>query len=332
MGILSGSEIRRRLAIKGAQSIVVSPLLEPDEQVRKYQASLDVRLGFNFALALPSTYGAIDEFEARSRNEIRTTISLRYKSEYIPFGGKMVIHPHQFILASSLEYIRLPSDIMARISGRSTWGRLGLSVATATSVHPLFAGTLKLELRNLGEAPLVLRPGQSIGQLFFETIESPHISKNEQNQYSGSIDLLPRNMSSIATYKRIRGFIERHLVRDVMHSQNAIPIVSIGTSISDAIIIMTRKCLGCVIVTTPDGQLAGIITDGDLRRKIMSEPLNGVVEKVMTSEPKTIGPNQSIDEAFDIMQSFHISVLIVVDRTYPVGVIHLHDLALEGRS
>lgn len=208
MGTLSGNEIRRRLAARGDRRLVVSPLLIPDEQIRKDQCSVDIRLGFSFALITPSTHGAIDEFGAASQEELRALIAQHYKTEYVPFGGKLVIHPHQFVLASSLEYIRLPYDLMGQVVGRSTWGRLGLIVATAIGIHPYFAGTLTLELRNLGETPLVLYPGQSIAQIFLNTIDNAYRGAEGVGQYSGSIDLLPRNMSSPATHNRIQKYID----------------------------------------------------------------------------------------------------------------------------
>jgi len=206
MAILSGLEIRKRLGAKDEERLVISPLLELDEQIRKDQASIDIRLGFTFALVTPSSHGAIDEFGGKSQTAVREEIAGHYHVEYVPFGGRIVIHPHQFILASSLEYIRLPFDISGQVVGRSTWGRLGLIAATAIGVQPYFAGTLTLELRNLGETPLVLYPGQSIAQLFLSLVKNPYLSEGV-GQYSGSIDLFPRNMSSKVTYDRLKEYI-----------------------------------------------------------------------------------------------------------------------------
>src|SRR5262249_3057734 len=160
-------EIRERLGReKPHERLVVSPILDPAEQLRDDQASLDVRLGFQFALMIPSLVDAVDEFEDQ-----KTSLSSLYTRQYVPFGQRIIIHPHQFILAATLEYIRLPMDVMAYVIGRSTWGRLGLIVATAVGIQPGFAGTLTLELRNLGEAPLSLFPGQIIAQLFFHKLD-----------------------------------------------------------------------------------------------------------------------------------------------------------------
>ncbi|MGJ4890272.1 dCTP deaminase [Bradyrhizobium sp. HKCCYLRH3099] len=326
MGVLSGYELRRRLALKGEDSLVVSPLLDVDEQVKKDQASIDIRLGFSFALVVPSAYGAIDEFQSASRDQIRANIAAHYETEYVPFGGKLVIHPHQFILASSLEYLRLPADITAQVIGRSTWGRLGLIVATAIGVHPNFAGTLTLELRNLGETPLVMYPGQSIAQIFFHTVETPSEIGDGVGQYSGSVDLLPRHMSSRKTYRRIRHYIESRYVRDVMHRGQAVPRVLSGTSIGDALNEMTIKQFDAVFVVSSQNRLVGVLTDSDLRGHMEADLISRPVEHVMARTPKGIEPNQLISEARELHWKYNTSLLPVVEKGRLIGVVRLRDI------
>ncbi len=204
MGALSGQEIRNRLAEEEADDrLVVRPLLDPSEQLRNDQASIDVRLGFEFALIAPSLHASVDEFERVNGAPDPTILSKLYTKQYVPFGQRIVIHPHQFILAATFEYIRLPKDLMAYVIGRSTWGRLGLIVATAVGIQPGFAGTLTLELRNLGETPLSLYPGQVIAQLFFHTVEGVGDMARGLGQYSGAVDLLPKRISTERTHKKI---------------------------------------------------------------------------------------------------------------------------------
>jgi dCTP deaminase len=200
MPALNGSEIRERLARKGPdERLVVSPILGLKDQLRNDQASIDVRLGFQFALMAPSLIDAVDEFEGGRP----FSLSALYTRQYVPFGGRIIIHPHQFILAATLEYIRLPMDLMAYVIGRSTWGRLGLIVATAVGIQPGFAGTLTLELRNLGEAPLSLYPGQIVAQLFFHQVNQQKKTGKGLGQYSGAVDILPRQMSPVATRRTL---------------------------------------------------------------------------------------------------------------------------------
>jgi dCTP deaminase len=204
MTVLSGAELRRRLSSNDTTDrLVVSPLLDVEEQVKPDQASIDVRLGFEFAFVTPSSFGVVDELTNENVGSRVVAFSKLYEREYLPFGCGLAIHPHQFLLATTLEYIRLPRDLMAYVVGRSTWGRLGLIVATAIGVHPRFAGTLTLELRNLGEAPLMLYPGQTIAQLFFHTVEIGKEQPADTGQYIGAVDLIPKALSSESTFKKL---------------------------------------------------------------------------------------------------------------------------------
>ena len=208
MTALLGSDIRQRLQENDLDKrLVIAPLLEPAEQLRDDQCSIDVRLGFEFCLVSASSYGMIDEFDPETGSE--SILKTLYGKQYIPLGQGIVIHPHQFILATTLEYIRLPHDLMSYVVGRSTWGRLGLIVATAIGIHPLFAGSLTLELRNLGETPLKLYPGEAIAQLFFHSTQK---EKREGvvtdhavglSQYSGTVDMVPRRISSGVTHNKL---------------------------------------------------------------------------------------------------------------------------------
>lgn len=211
MSALSGKQIRDRLNLGDLKRrLVVSPLLEPDEQLRSAQASIDVRLGFEFALVAPSSYGAIDEFDRGQDNKIQDlNLTPLYTKKYVPFGGVIVIHPHQLILSITLEYLRLPYDLMAYVVGRSTWGRLGLIVATAMGIHPGFAGPLTLELRNLGETPLRLYPGQPIAQLFLHPVQAPDDPVDEVGQYSGVTDVVPKKISPNKTRDKIDALNQR---------------------------------------------------------------------------------------------------------------------------
>lgn len=209
MSSLSTDAIRNRLRTDDLQKLlVVRPLLDLDGQAKLGQAAVDLRLGFEFCLVAASASGAIDEF-----GEVQSEpLSALYRREYVPFGAKIIIHPHQFVLAQSLEYIRLPRDLMAYVVGRSTWGRLGLIIATAIGVHPGFAGNITFELRNLGETPLALYPGQTVAQLFFHDVVNcdgaPHTDVASGAQYAGTTDMVPRGLSSETTHKTISGLIE----------------------------------------------------------------------------------------------------------------------------
>lgn len=211
MSVLGGVDLRKRLEAKAddPKRLVVSPILEPDEQLKADSASIDVRLGFEFALISPSLIAAIGEFDLAKDVPRHVALSQLFKKQYVSFGSDIVIHPHQFILAATLEYLRLPRDLMAYVVGRSTWGRLGLTVATAIGIHPSFAGVLTLELRNLGETPLRLYPGDLIAQLFFHTAAGDVVPEDTaKGQYIGAVDLLPRSLSPPRTHKKLEALLK----------------------------------------------------------------------------------------------------------------------------
>jgi arabinose-5-phosphate isomerase len=99
---------------------------------------------------------------------------------------------------------------------------------------------------------------------------------------------------------------------------------------SAAIVEMSAKGFGCVAVTDTAGKLAGVITDGDLRRHMRDDLLQATVDEVMTASPKTVRPNQLASEALALLNASKITALIVVDKERPVGIVHFHDLLRAG--
>ncbi|MBV9238350.1 MAG: KpsF/GutQ family sugar-phosphate isomerase [Xanthobacteraceae bacterium] len=118
-------------------------------------------------------------------------------------------------------------------------------------------------------------------------------------------------------------------VREIMHSRDKMPLASLGNRMSDALVEMTAKGFGCVGITQ-EQQLVGIITDGDLRRKMQPNLLDMPVEAVMTKRPKTIRPDQLTSEALEILNSSKITALFVVEAGVPIGIVHMHDLLRAG--
>jgi arabinose-5-phosphate isomerase len=118
--------------------------------------------------------------------------------------------------------------------------------------------------------------------------------------------------------------------RDLMHSGSSLPLAPLGSRMSDAIVQMSTKGFGCIGITDPSGQLAGIITDGDLRRHMRPNLLEARVDDVMTKNPKTIRPDQLASEALELLNSLKITALMVVEAGKPVGIIHIHDLLRAG--
>jgi arabinose-5-phosphate isomerase len=119
-------------------------------------------------------------------------------------------------------------------------------------------------------------------------------------------------------------------VRDIMRSGDAMPIVPLGTRMAEALVEMTAKSLGCVIITSPDGRLMGIVTDGDLRRHMRPDLPQLRVDEIMTRTPMTVAPDLLASEALEILNSSKRTQLIVVEADKPVGVVHVHDLLRAG--
>jgi len=119
-------------------------------------------------------------------------------------------------------------------------------------------------------------------------------------------------------------------VRDVMHPGAAVPVIGQDALMSAAIVEMSAKGFGCVAVTDSAGRLAGVITDGDLRRHMRDDLLQAPVREVMTASPKTVRPEQLASEALEIINASKITALIVVESDRPVGILHFHDLLRAG--
>ncbi len=168
-GALSSMELWRRLQSTDPESkLIVSPLLYPPKGV-----GLDLRLGYRFILFRRSQEVAFDPLDldyGPRRVQVFRELS---RSETI------VLHPHEMVLAATLEFLVLPPDVTAQVVTRSSYGRLGLLSATAVQVHPNFHGCLTLELVNLSNLPLVLTPGERVAQLVASST-SPVASAEEK--------------------------------------------------------------------------------------------------------------------------------------------------------
>jgi len=121
----------------------------------------------------------------------------------------------------------------------------------------------------------------------------------------------------------------RRKVKELMRTGDRVPLVRLGTSLREALRIITDKTLGATLVVDDESRLVGIVTDGDLRRCLIQhdEVHELPVEKIMTSSPRTITEDQSTAEAIGIMELYSITLLAIVDQQNMVrGVVHLHDL------
>jgi arabinose-5-phosphate isomerase len=123
-------------------------------------------------------------------------------------------------------------------------------------------------------------------------------------------------------------------VADVMHTGERLPRVGTGATLKEAILEMSRKGLGMTAIVDADGRVAGLFTDGDLRRTLeRHEDIRGLkVADVMTRHPRSIGPSRLAAEAAQVMQAHHVSgrLLVVDDDGILVGALHVDDLLRAG--
>jgi arabinose-5-phosphate isomerase len=121
-------------------------------------------------------------------------------------------------------------------------------------------------------------------------------------------------------------------VRDIMHTGDAIPTKPLGAKMSDALVEMSTKGFGCVCIVDHAGEIAGIITDGDLRRHMRPDLMTADVDDVMTKNPRTIPPGMLATEMLETINSSKpaVTVLIVAEGKKPVGIVHVHDVLRAG--
>lgn len=122
------------------------------------------------------------------------------------------------------------------------------------------------------------------------------------------------------------------MAADVMRSGDEMPLVDLDSPMTETIIEMTAKRFGCVGVLSPAGRLAGIITDGDLRRHMENDILAMTAAEVMTPDPKAVSENILTAQVLAMMNENQITNCFVVADGTPVGIIHIHDVLRKGLS
>ena len=189
MAMQSGGVLRQRLFEsydKPARRLFVTPLLDPEKQVKEGEASIDLRLGVRFTVRRRGKLSEIDTNDP----QVDVRFASAQHTYYVPIGSSFVLHPDYFVLAETLEYLRLPEDLAGYVVTRSSWGRHGLVIATAIGVHPGYCGVLTLELRNLADVPLRLYPGRRILQFFLhDVIRLPGEKRKSPSTYEGGTRL-----------------------------------------------------------------------------------------------------------------------------------------------
>ena len=166
MSVLGKEQLKQRIEKKSySEKLLVTPLLD-EKQIGP--ASIDIRLGSSIIVprrTFTSKHDVTDPAAARLvEKRLYDRVRLKPRAEFI-------LHPNQLILAVTFEYLSVPVDLCCQVASRSSWGRLGLIVATASMVQPGFKGCLTLELVNVSDSPIALYPGLLIGQLIFFDVD-----------------------------------------------------------------------------------------------------------------------------------------------------------------
>lgn len=151
-----------------------------------------------------------------------------------------------------------------------------------------------------------------------------------------AVALLERRGFTASDFKDLHpgGQLGRALLKvaDVMHKGDDLPLCRLDSPLSDVILEMTTKRLGCVGVLDEAGGLAGVITDGDLRRHLKPELLAERADSIMSPRPKTIRPRALVVEALREMNAKQITSLFVIEADRPLGVVHIHDCLRAGAA
>jgi len=160
--ILSDRDLQARLE-RG--DITIEPLLDRVAQMQP--ASVDLRLGYEFHTFNHTQQALIDPVDVSTFAELTSMVRLNE-------GERFIVHPGEFVLATTLEWVAVPTDLVARLEGRSSIGRLGIVIhSTAGFIDPGYEGTITLEISNLGHIAVALYPGMRICQVTFEELSSP---------------------------------------------------------------------------------------------------------------------------------------------------------------
>ena len=162
MTILSDTYIKKFLK---EGRILIDPLIDLEKQIQP--SSVDLRIGNEFKGFKIIKKPFIDPKDTED-------IESYMESVHIEDGEYFIIHPNEFTLATTLETVKVPDYLVARVEGRSSIGRLGITMhVTAGFIDPGFEGKITLEISNIGKMPVALYPGQRACQIVFETMTSP---------------------------------------------------------------------------------------------------------------------------------------------------------------
>ncbi|MBZ9706435.1 KpsF/GutQ family sugar-phosphate isomerase [Mesorhizobium sp. ESP7-2] len=122
------------------------------------------------------------------------------------------------------------------------------------------------------------------------------------------------------------------MVSEIMRVGDQMPLAALGTKMPEAVMTLSQKKVGCVLIVDANGELAGIITDGDVARNLHRNLADVIVDEVMTRTPKTVDPQTLAGTAIALLNEHNVGALVVTRNNIPLGVVHFHDLLRIGAA
>lgn len=170
--------LRQGLTGKVDDPLMITPLPDLDDLEKSGSAAVDLRLGCWFSSLQKYSISTM-------QTNVDQSLKILTNEIYIPFSSQFILHPRDFALAVTLEWVSIPAHLAGYIHGKSSWGRRGLIIATASVIHPGFKGCITLELTNLGEVPIAIQPGMRISQLCLHESPVKGASETDQSSFIG---------------------------------------------------------------------------------------------------------------------------------------------------
>lgn len=180
------------------RQLVVSPIIAASQIGA---SSIDLRLGNIFLLVRARGLSDVDPkrfaYQDGTIGDHALQQARRQKHERyeVSFGDKFLLHPGMLALVPTLEWIKLPANLQGVVTARSSWAREGLSIATASLIHPGYKGVITLELANLGQIPLSLYPGLRIAQIAFHTLTEDAAEKDMGSRFNMAFEPVEGNVA-----------------------------------------------------------------------------------------------------------------------------------------
>jgi len=181
------------MPIEDVRSLVITPILKEEFD----HDAIDLRLGCYFRSPAVSSIECVKPYQ-EPVDHYPELVHKPYGREPNSSNGTLILQPHHAVLASTLEYIKMPGDIAGQILTKSSWARIFVSIASAPWIHPFYRGCLTLEVTNLGNVPVALPVGRPMAQLVFIKVEDGDKIDEDliEGKYAGAV------MPEAPTFKR----------------------------------------------------------------------------------------------------------------------------------